>query len=440
MEFGEFKDLVFEAGVIGAGGAGFPTHIKLVENMDYLVINGAECEPLMYTDYELMDHYSEALVTIIREVLKVLNIKKAVWGIKSKHKDLIGKLRTITQRDDQIEICALSNVYPAGDELTLIYKCTGIVVPKGQLPSSKKIIELNVETLFNMYLARYEKTPMVDKYVTVAGIVEEPKVFKVPIGTPFKQLIKKVNPLVEAYDLLLGGPMMGNFVSLDGKVTKTTKAIILLPKESPLYNKKKVIDVQSMKRVMSSCSQCRMCTDLCPRNGLGHQVEPHKLMNAFANGILNHTESLKTALGCCGCNACSYYACHHDLMPSQFMMMTKQELLRKGIRPEADTLEKPKPPIEVEIPANRLLDKLGLRAYDKHAYLAATLVEVDKVHLSLDAHIGKAAVPIVQVGDMVMRKQKIASGSKEGISAHLHSSIDGIVKTITPSEIVIERR
>ena len=429
---------IFEAGVIGAGGAGFPTHIKLVKDMHYLVINGAECEPLIYTDYEIMKHFSMELIIVIRDMLKALNIKKAVWGIKSKHKELINVLTLATALDKNINICPLENIYPAGDEITLIYKCTGIVIPKGELPSSKKVIELNVETLLNIYKCLYENTPVVDKYVTIAGAVKEPRVLKVPVGTPIQNLIDEVSVTISNYDILLGGPMMGNFVSPDIKVSKTTKAILLLPKNSVLSVKKKQIGLDSVKRAMSSCSQCRMCTDLCPRNKLGHKIEPHKLMNAFANGIVENSDKIYTALGCCGCNTCSYYACHHDLNPAELMMATKKELMKQGIRPEIEESVPLANPLSVEVPASRLLFKLGLKDYDRHAYLQKQPISTDIAFVPISAHIGKPANPIVKVGDKVTRKQKIAEASIGGISACVHSSIDGIVKVITEKEIIIK--
>ena len=436
----EFKAKVFEAGIIGAGGAGFPTHIKLDEGMDYLVINGAECEPLIYTDYEIMTHFGQEIATIIKEMLSILKIKKAVWGIKSKHQELIEKLNTITSLDDQIEIRPLDNIYPAGDELTLIYKCTGIIIPKGQLPSSKKVIELNVETLYNIYECIYHNHPVTDKYITLAGAVKEPKVIKAPIGTPFKELLKEVTLTVPEYDILLGGPMMGSFVSSDIKVTKTTKAIILLPKRSLLAGKKNKIGIESVKRAMSSCSQCRMCTDLCPRNRLGHKVEPHKLMNAFANGIVQNSDKLQTALGCCGCNTCSYYACHHDLNPAELMMMVKRELIKQGVKapPMADS--KISENVTIEVPSSRLLFKLGLKTYDRHAHFEEHTLLTHRVYIPIAAHIGKKAMPIVNIGDIVKAKQKIASGDTGAISANVHSSIDGVVKQITETEIIIEGR
>ncbi|MDF2613180.1 MAG: Respiratory-chain dehydrogenase domain 51 kDa subunit [Clostridia bacterium] len=440
MTYEEFKAKVFEAGIIGAGGAGFPTHIKLDKGMDYLIINGAECEPLIYTDYEVMSHYGEEIAIIIRDMLKILGIKKAVWGIKSKHRELIEKLNTITSLDDNIEIRPLENIYPAGDELTLIYKCTGIVIPKGQLPSSKNVIELNVETLYNMYEYIYNNTPVIDKYVTLTGAVEEPKVVKVPIGTPFKEVIKEITLTVPEYDILLGGPMMGSFVSSDAKVTRTTKAIILLPKGTVLAGKKKMIGIESIKRAMSSCSQCRMCTDLCPRNKMGHEVEPHRLMNAFANGIVQNSDKLTTALGCCGCNTCSYYACHHDLNPAELMMMVKKELIKQGVKvtPMADS--KINENLSVEVPSERIVYKLGLKAYDKHASFKEYSISAGRVYIPIGAHIGKKAVPIVSIGESVKQKQIIAVGDINTISANVHSSINGIVKNITETEIIVEGR
>ncbi len=440
MTFEEIKEAIFEAGVIGAGGAGFPTHIKLAAQMDYLVINGAECEPLIYTDYQLMEHYGEEMVIVIRQLLQALCIKKAVWGIKKKHSSLIAKLRTMTSSDENIEICALDNIYPAGDELTLIHHCTGIIIPRGQLPSSKKVIELNVETIWNLYKALFEKLPVTEKYVMIGGAVEEPMVFKVPLGTPYKELIKQVKPQIEDYELLIGGPMMGSFASKEGYVTKTTKALLILPKESKVYCNKEALDLNRMKRVMSCCSQCQMCTDLCPRNKLGHQVEPHKVMNAFANGLLNHGGALRTALGCCGCNICSYYACHHDLMPSQFMMLIKKELLKQGIKPEANEPLVTNTGVEVEIPSSRLLDKLGIKQYDKHPLWVEEALEVQKVYLPLAAHLGNPSMPLVQVGEKVNKGQLIACGSKKKISCQIHSSLEGLVSRMTETEIVIERR
>ena len=440
MTYEMFKTLVFEAGIIGAGGAGFPTHIKLDKGMDYLIINGAECEPLIYTDYEIMMHFSQELVTIIRDMLKILGLKKAVWGIKSKHTALIAALEEMTSLDDQIEICSLPNIYPAGDELTLIYKCSGIIIPKGKLPNYKKAIALNVETLYNIYQGVYCSQPVTDKYVTVAGAVEVPKVFKAAIGTPFKELLKHVKLTLAEYDVLLGGPMMGSFVSSDIKITKTTKALIILPKNTVLHNKKGAVTLSHIKRAMSSCSQCRMCTDLCPRNRLGHEVEPHKLMNAFANGLVNHSDKLYTALGCCGCNTCSYYACHHDLNPAELMMMVKRELMKQGFKPEGKEATYPSHNVTAEIPSKRLVDKLGLRKYDKHARLEEAKITSSTLYIPIAAHIGKPAVPIVQAGQRVEVHQKIAAGASEGISANIHSGISGTVKKITETEVIIEGR
>lgn len=439
MTYEAFKEKVFEAGVIGAGGAGFPTHIKLDQHMEYLVINGVECEPLIYTDYEIMTHFGEEITAVIREMLKVLPIKKAVWGIKSKHKELIEQLQLITSTDDNIDICPLDNIYPAGDELTLIYKCTGIIIPKGQLPSSKKVIELNVETLYNIYKCLYDNQPVSDKYITVSGAVTENKVLKVPIGMPFKELIKQTTLTTDDYDILLGGPMMGRFVSSDIKVTKTTKAIILLPKGTALYGKKQAVGMEMVKRAMSACSQCRMCTDLCPRNRLGHEVEPHKLMNAFANGVVENSSLIKTALGCCGCNTCSYYACHHDLSPAELMMMVKQEFIKQGIKPSGENNPQPSHNVTAEVPSGRLLYKLGLKDYDRHSVFEDKKIDLSIAYIPLASHIGKKALPIVKMGDTVKEKQKIAA-AQTGISANVHSSIDGVVKKVTDTEIIIEGR
>lgn len=434
-----FKEKIFEAGIIGAGGAGFPSHIKLVEGMDYLVINGAECEPLIYTDVELMSHYGMQIITILRDLVRVMHIKKVIWGIKKKHKGLIEELKGLISPEDPIEVCALDNFYPAGDELTLIHNCTGIIIPKGQLPSSQKVMVFNVETLFNMYKIFYEEEPVIYKYVTVGGAVKASKVLKVPIGTSFRELIKNVELEEAEYDVLVGGPMMGRFGSIDETVSKTTKAIILLPKKSLLYYRKQPMGTPHLSRIMSSCSQCQMCTDLCPRNKLGHKVEPHKLMNAFANGIMGNTDALETALGCCGCNTCSYYSCHHDLRPSDLMMLVKRELMSQGIKPEVKEGIVGGTNPYASVPSSRLLGKLGLSEYDKHAEWIEEVLVPAKVAVPISAHIGKPAVACVEVGAKVAIGQKIAEGPYMSVSTTIHSSIQGVVKQITEKEIVIER-
>ena len=189
----------------------------------------------------------------------------------------------------------------------------------------------------------------------------------------------------------------------------------------------------------SSCSQCRMCTDLCPRNRLGHKVEPHKVMNAFANGMLSHYDGIETALGCCGCNLCSYFSCHHELSPGTLMTEVKKELLKGGIKGVASIM----PPNEaqyIKVPSTRIIDRIGLRKYNQHAYLEDEPFVVRYVYVPLSQHIGMPAVATVKVGDVVQEGQLIGRANEKGLSTNIHSSIEGVVRRLTDKEIIIERR
>lgn len=439
MLYEELKDKIVEAGIVGAGGAGFPTHIKMVPHMDYLVINGAECEPLLYVDQELMAHYAQELIETINVLLKVMHIKKAVIGIKKKHQELIHKVTSFIGEETAIEVKALENTYPSGDEITLIYACTNRIIPKGQLPSSEKVIVCNVETLLNIGNVLTKAEPVTHTYITLGGTIKNKMTVKAPVGMQVSELIAYAGgSKIPNYKVLLGGPMMGRMISENEYVTKTTKALILLPENHLISLKKEQVERNAVKRAMSCCSQCRMCTDLCPRNKLGHKVEPHKLMNAFANGLLAHSEVVYTALGCCGCNSCSYFSCHHELQPGELMMQVKKELLKAGIK--SNNQEKRNRPIlQVDIPSSKLSERIGLKKYDQKAALQEVELLPHKVVISLRQGIGMPSKVCVVIGQEVNVGEKIATISKEQLGSMIHASITGTVTSVSENEIVIER-
>ncbi|MGL5675162.1 MAG: 4Fe-4S dicluster domain-containing protein [Cellulosilyticaceae bacterium] len=439
MTYERLREQILEAGIVGAGGAGFPTHFKVAKDMDYLIVNGAECEPLLYTDNQLLEAYGREIMDTLNQLLILCNIKEGVIAIKKKYEGLISTLREYTHRYPHISIKAVENVYPIGDEVTLIYECTGRVIPRGELPSSQKVVEINVETLFNIFnKLKYDK-PVTHTYVTLGGEIQSPKVYKVPIGTKVRELLRlaKVDIPKES-SILVGGPMMGSFEDLDTLITKTTKGILILPSNHILHKLKKNADIKTVKRAMSSCSQCRMCTDLCPRNRLGHKVEPHKVMNAFANGLLTHYQGIETALGCCGCNVCSFFACHHELAPSALMMAVKKELLAHGERGVKDLIPVPKDEKSPRIPSGRLVARLGLSRYDQKAYLEEEEITPKFVYISTRQHIGNVAECVVKKSDRVEIGSLIAKNSEEGISTNIHASINGEVVDIKDDLIIIE--
>lgn len=439
MNYEVLKEQIAKAGIVGAGGAGFPTQFKLAKGMDYLIINGAECEPLLYTDYQILTHFGKELIDTLHELLEICEIKQGIIGIKKKYNELISTLRDYTQRYPEIHIQAVDNIYPVGDEVTLIYECTGRVIPRGELPVSQKVVEINVETLLNIERCLRHGEPVTHTYMTVGGAVPNPKVVKVPIGIKVRELLKLIGiENLEDKSILVGGPMMGQFGDLDTLITKTTKGILILPQDHILHKLKGSPDMSTVKRAMSSCSQCRMCTDLCPRNRLGHKVEPHKVMNAIANGLTTHYEGIETALGCCGCNVCSYFACHHELSPSKFMALIKKELLAHGERGIKDLNPIPKKGIGTKVVASRLTSRIGLSQYDQKAQWDEITLVPSIVTISTRQHIGKKAKVLVQAGDQVEVGSLIAQMDEEGISANIHASVTGKVLCVQEDQIIIE--
>ncbi|MDY3366982.1 4Fe-4S dicluster domain-containing protein [Zhenhengia yiwuensis] len=439
MNYEVLKEQIAKAGIVGAGGAGFPTQFKLAKGMDYLIINGAECEPLLYTDYQILTHFGKELIDTLHELLEICEIKQGIIGIKKKYNELISTLRDYTQRYPEIHIQAVDNIYPVGDEVTLIYECTGRVIPRGELPVSQKVVEINVETLLNIERCLRNGEPVTHTYMTVGGVVPNPKVVKAPIGIKVRELLKLIGiEDLEDKSILVGGPMMGQFEDLDTLITKTTKGILILPQDHILHKLKGSPDMSAVKRAMSSCSQCRMCTDLCPRNRLGHKVEPHKVMNAIANGLTTHYEGIETALGCCGCNVCSYFACHHELSPSKFMALIKKELLAHGERGIKDLNPIPKKEIGTKVVASRLTSRIGLSQYDQKAQWDEITLIPSRVTISTSQHIGKKAKVLVQAGDQVEVGSLIAQMDEGGISANIHASVTGKVLCVQEDQIIIE--
>lgn len=441
MDLGQLKNTIKEAGIVGAGGAGFPLHAKLNTQSEYIIVNGAECEPLLCVDQHLMDKYSKELFQALDIIVKATGAKEGIIGLKSQYTRAIESLESAKSDYKNLRMQKLTNTYPTGDEVTLIYECIGKVVPKGSLPTTQKVTVLNVETLLNVWHAVFDQTPVVHTYVTIGGDVPNPATLKVPIGMKVRELIHLAGrDDLEKYKILLGGPMTGSIISPNDVVTKTTKALLVLEDDHYVVRRKAPTDFNSLRKIMSSCSQCRMCSDLCPRNILGHKVEPHKLMNAVANGLISHSEASVTALGCSGCNLCSLYACHHELDPAGFMMKIKGELMSLGVKVPQQEESIPDDWMEYrQVPASRLVKKLGLTRYNIKSPLVETKMNPMSVEIPLRQHIGASAISCVSVGELVTKGQVIGKIQEEALGANIHASMNGIIKNITQDIIVIER-
>ena len=224
-----------QAGIIGAGGAGFPTHVKLASKAEYILMNAAECEPLLRVDQQLMEVHVSEIIQGFVAAGKFVEAKEAIIGIKYKHKEVIKKLNQKIidlNLQDYLKVKELKDVYPAGDEQVLVYELTGRVVPEMGIPINVGCVVINSETALNVYNAM-DDVAVTETYVTIAGDIENPVTLKVPVGTPLRVLFKRAgidNP--DDYGIIDGGPMMGPLLkNLEGSVTKKSKGFIFLNKE-----------------------------------------------------------------------------------------------------------------------------------------------------------------------------------------------------------------
>lgn len=438
---GNLVELTKNAGIVGAGGAGFPTHVKLDTKAEYVIVNGAECEPLLRVDQQLLAVYSEEIVSALDMVVNEVEAKKGIIAIKKKHHDAIEKLTNNIKAYKNIEIFLLDDFYPAGDEQVTVYEVLKRIVPEGGIPIEVGTIVLNAETLLNLYFAQSER-PVMEKYVTVTGAVRKPVTLKVPIGISFEALIEASGgATVSEFAIINGGPMMGKILGENqGFVKKNTKGFILLPKEHPLIQAKNKKINTMMRESSIACCQCSLCTDVCPRNLLSHRIHPHKLMRiASYNSLCDRESSIQEAFLCCECGLCEQ-ACVMGLQPWKMNQFLKSKLAAAGIKnPYHGQPEKPFPFREYrKFPVKRLIQRLGLEQYNVNAPLDESIrLEPGVVMIELRQHIGAAAEPIVTEKDKVIAGQMIGKIPEGKMGVNIHASINGVVASVTQDAITI---
>jgi len=433
-------DRVKQAGVVGAGGAGFPTHVKLGASAEIIIANGAECEPLLRVDQQVMEYDTKLVVDGVRLAMEMTGANKGVICLKAKYKNAIARLEEVLENEEaDISLLKLDNYYPSGDEQALVFEATGKVVPTGGIPIAAGAIVLNVSTLTNIAEA-VEEIPVTQKYVTITGAVENPTTVKVPVGTKVSELVRYAGgPTREdGYEIILGGPAMGAVCEdWDTPVTKTLGGIIVLPAEHNLiYKKTAPLDYQ-IKLSRSVCCQCNQCTMLCPRRTLGLETAPHMAMRALAYGS-GAGLSPESIVSCCECGICTYFACTMGLMPSRVMGSMRGEILSKRVpfeKTESIGASKDRP--YKNLPVNRLINRLGLKRYDVAAPMEQEPLSIDQVVIPLRQHIGAPSEPCVSEGQRVTTGDLIAKIPDEALGANIHASISGTVHSIKDGYIEI---
>jgi len=431
-------EIVKEAGVVGAGGAGFPTHVKINAQVEYIVVNAAECEPLLRVDQQLMAVRGEEMVQGLKAVMEATGAGKAFIALKEKYGAAISFLQERLKREPNIEMMILGDFYPAGDEQVMVYEVTGRIVPEGGIPLNVGVVVSNVETLINISNA-LQGHPVTDKYVTVTGWVVKPITVKVPLGVTLQEVLDLAGgPLGDNFAVLNGGPLMGAMVEdLQAPVTKTTKGLVVLPKNHPLITKKNKDLNVILKQARSACCNCMQCTEVCPRYLLGHNLKPSQLMQTVSYGPYIG-EQISQAFLCSECGVCDLYQCPMDLSPRRVNAMLKQELTKAGIKYKNN--RKPEQVRSMReyrrIPSKRVVARLDLAPYDSPAPLLEKDYQPKRVVLPLRQHIGAPSEPRISSGQQVNKGDLIAAIPENALGANLHASISGTVAEVGNSIII----
>lgn len=431
-----------EAGVVGQGGAGFPAHVKYDTEVETVIANGCECEPLLYTDQHVMLDRTADIVRAMGEVMRATGASRGVIGIKRKYTDVAAAFEAACQGTG-IELAQLDNFYPAGDEHILVHEVTGRTIPPLGLPKEVGAVVANVGTLAAVADAM-DGRGVTRKIVTVTGEVGTPAVLDVPIGTPISELIERCggssvcDPVV-----IMGGPMMGRFLdtaeAIEAEViTKTSGGIILLPRDHRLH-RAGTLPVEVMQRqAATSCIQCRYCTDLCPRHLIGHVFETHKVMRAFS-GAEGAAMGATQANLCCECGVCELFACPMGISPRRINAMLKTRFREEGVRyegprdvaPEQAALRSYR-----KVPVPRLAQRLDIASYMGLHPQYAGAHETSEVRIPLSQHIGAPARPTIAPGDAVKPGDLIGEIPENALGATVHASIAGVVKSVDTHVVI----
>mgnify|MGYP001678251726 FL=1 len=290
----EILEIIKEAGIVGEGGAQFPTHVKYdigYKKIDTFIVNGAECEPYLTADYTIMSNYVEDLLGGIKIAEKLLRPREVVIGIEEENIDIAEHIEVIIKQSRlfNVKIQILPTAYPQGSELQLIRSVTGKEIKKGEIPGNHGVIVSNVGTVKSMYDAFTEGKPLVERVVTVSGEKVKTKGnYLLKVGTPLSHIIEQLNPEDNA-KIVFGGPMMGEEVTeTSTPVVKGTSGILFLSK-----------DIDSVKR--ENCISCGYCVDVCPMG-----LMPMKFAESYRKEQYEKLVTVYHLDNCIECGACEY--------------------------------------------------------------------------------------------------------------------------------------
>ena len=314
----EIVNVIKEAGIVGMGGAGFPTHVKLSprepEKIDYIIANCAECEPYLTSDYRRMLEEPEKLVGGLRIILQLFPNASGILAVEDNKPDCISLLRGIVKDDPKITVKALKTKYPQGGERQLIYAVTGRKINSAMLPADVGCVVNNVDTVVAVYRAVMEGKPLMERIVTVTGdAVAAPQNFRVRIGTSYSELLEAAGGFrVTPEKIICGGPMMGfGMFDLNVPTTKTSTALLALSKD----------DVSAMEP--GPCINCGRCVEVCPGRVIPSRLADYAQRYDEEAFLANH------GMECCECGCCSFICPAKRPLTQQIKSMRKIQLAKK---------------------------------------------------------------------------------------------------------------
>lgn len=428
-----------EMGVVGAGGAGFPTYVKAGAQVEFVLANGAECEPLLHKDFELMRHFPAEIVAGMQLMIEATGATKGIFGLKEKNQEAVRAIEPEAKARN-IGMALLGDFYPSGDEYELVYSATGRLIPPAGIPLNVGCVVNNVETLYNVHQATQGK-PVIRKFVSVSGAVRRPKSFWVPVGTTFRDLIEIAGgATTPEFGMFVSGIMMGTLsFNLDDIVTRTTGGLIVLPKDHYLVVRK-TTPKQSRDRIgKSACDQCSYCTEFCPRYLLGYEVQPHKVMRTLGFTLTGREHWNQWAELCCACGLCTLYACPEDLFPKEACDNAKGDMRAAGTRFVQKQEVRVHPMKEYRrVPQSMLRKRLKVEEYESETPYDPVEWQPKRVRLMLAQHVGKPGSPVVNQGARVAKGEAIATVQEKELGVPIHASIDGTVRAVTEKYIEIE--
>lgn len=435
-------EMIAEAGVVGAGGAGFPTHVKLAGKADTVLLNAAECEPLLHKDKEVLRDYLDANIEGLAIAMQLVGAGRAIVGIKNKYEDVIELCRA--RLPANMEVCPLRDAYPAGDEFILVYDALGRIIPPGGIPLAVNAVVMNVETAVNVAAAASQ--PVTEKFLTIAGAVAEPVTLRVPIGVTLSQCVAAAGgATVPDANYMVGGVMMGTLqADHNALVDKTTGGLIVLPDDHTLIRRRKQTWKQVAGSARARATSAAFAPSFAPAGCWDIRSSRTARCGAWASTWwARRTRSARTFAASATCAA--FIPARRISIPKRFAQNKRRLAVEKK--------KYENPPFDIKraethlrnrkAPMTRLITKLGLRQFRNVGPLLPDLLPTDKVGIKLKQHIGAPCEPMVAVGERVGKGQVLGrppvNNGKPAMGVPVHASIDGAVTSISGGVIWITK-